>query len=82
MVVQDEDEAPTNISITGTGINENSVVGSVVGELITTDQDESSAEFEYELIAGATVNNNDQFEIVGDQLKGTTKNSKCCGASP
>lgn len=69
MVVQDEDEAPTNISITGTGINENSVVGSVVGELITTDQDESSAEFEYELIAGATANNNDLFEIVGDQLK-------------
>jgi len=67
--VQDVDEAPTNISITGTGIDEGVAVGSIVGSLVSTDQDESSTDFTYELVAGTKANNNDLFEIVGDQLK-------------
>jgi len=48
---------------------ENAEIGSVVGTLVTTDPDESSTEFEYQLIAGATPNNNDLFEVAGDELK-------------
>ena len=69
LVVQDVDEAPTNISITGTGIEEGAAVGSIVGSLLSTDQDESSTDFTYELVAGTKANNNDLFEIAGDQLK-------------
>jgi len=69
LVVQDIDEAPTDISITGTGIDEGAAVGSIVGSLVSTDQDESSTDFTYALVAGTKANNNDLFEIVGDQLK-------------
>jgi hypothetical protein len=69
LVVQDVDEAPTDISITGTGIEEGAAVGSIVGSLVSTDQDGSSTDFTYELVAGTKANNNDLFEIVGDQLK-------------
>ncbi|MCP9878050.1 bluetail domain-containing putative surface protein, partial [Cyanobium sp. A2C-AMD] len=69
LVVQDVDEAPTDISITGTGIDEGAAVGSIVGSLVSTDQDESSTDFAYELVAGNKPNNNDLFEIVGDRLK-------------
>jgi len=69
LVVQDVDEAPTDISITGTGIDEGAAVGSIVGTLVSTDQDESSTDFTYALVAGTKANNNDLFEIVGEQLK-------------
>jgi len=69
LVVQDIDEAPTNISIIGTGIDEGVAVGSIVGSLVSTDQDGSSTDFTYEFVAGTKANNNDLFEIAGDQLK-------------
>ena len=69
LVLQDVDEAPTDISITGTSIDEGAAVGSIVGSLLSTDQDGSSTDFTYALVAGTKANNNDLFEIVGEQLK-------------
>ena len=62
-------ESPTDISITGIGIDEGVAVGSIVGSLLSTDEDETSSIFSYALVAGTNANDNDKFEIVGDQLK-------------
>ena len=62
-------ESPTDISITGIGIDEGVAVGSIVGSLLSTDEDETSSIFSYALVAGTNAYDNDKFEIVGDQLK-------------
>ena len=58
--------APTDISITGTSINENSAVGTVVGTLTTTDSNTVET-FTYSLPVG--FGDNADFTIDGDELK-------------
>lgn len=58
-------EAPTEISIDASAIDENSTVGSAIGTLSTTDEDEGDS-FTYSLASGS--NDNDSFDIDGESL--------------
>ncbi|MEI7780905.1 MAG: hypothetical protein WCJ18_03145, partial [Planctomycetota bacterium] len=63
--------APTNITLPSTPIAENSVVGTTVGALTTTDPDVDNT-FSYRLVSGAGSADNGAFEIVGNQLRSRT----------
>lgn len=65
--VLDMNDAPTNITLSNNNIAENRPVGSVIGNLSTTDQDVSDV-FTYALTTGGT-NDNVFFLISGDELK-------------
>jgi gliding motility-associated-like protein len=71
ITVKDTNDEPTNIQINGSSlgasIKENRPIGSVVGSFTTTDQDVFST-FTYSFV-NTTGNNNDQFLIVGSQLR-------------
>ncbi|MGE0088317.1 MAG: leucine-rich repeat domain-containing protein [Bacteroidales bacterium] len=66
-------EAPTNISLTTSTINENSTLGSIVGQLSTTDPDASDSHT-YTLATGNGTNDadNGSFTIDGNNLKTNT----------
>ena len=59
--VTNENEAPTDITISNNTIAENSAIGTEVGALITTDIDKDD-EFTY------TIAQNDNFKVEGDKL--------------
>lgn len=65
VTVTNVNEAPTAISIAAISIDENAAVGSVVGALSTTDEDNGDT-FTYSLAAGS--NDNDSFDIDGANL--------------
>lgn len=65
ITVTNVNEAPTAISIDASTIDENVSIGSVVGTLSTTDEDNGDT-FTYTLAAGS--NDNDSFEIDGANL--------------
>ncbi|WP_341884221.1 cadherin domain-containing protein, partial [Synechococcus sp. UW140] len=62
-------EAPTDLTFTSSGINENSPAGTVIGTLSATDPDSGSS-FTYALVAGNGTNDADNalVEIVGNQV--------------
>lgn len=60
-------EAPTDISISSSTIEENSGVNATVGTLSTSDADAANT-FSYELIAGTGDTDNVAFAIVGNEL--------------
>ena len=62
--VQDANDAPTGVTITGDTITENLPVGTAVGVFGSIDPDATDS-FTYQLVAGDT----DAFEIVGDELR-------------
>ena len=63
-------EAPTNLSLITSGINENSPAGTVIGTLAATDPDVDPT-FTYALAAGNGINDSDNalLEIVGNQVR-------------
>lgn len=65
ITVTNVNEAPTAISIATSTIDENVAIGSVVGALSTTDEDNGDT-FTYSLAAGT--DDNDSFEIDGANL--------------
>lgn len=65
--VTDEEEAPTDISLSGTSVSE-AASGALVGTLSATDED-SGDTFEYSLASGAGDADNNRFQIVGDALQ-------------
>lgn len=65
ITLNDVNEAPTAIAIDASYIDENVTVGSVVGALSTTDEDNGDT-FTYSLAAGT--NDNDAFDIDGANL--------------
>ena len=65
ITLNDVNEAPTAIAIDASSIDENVTVGSVVGALSTTDEDNGDT-FTYSLAAGT--NDNDVFDIDGANL--------------
>ena len=71
---------PTDISLSVNSIDENKVIGSVIGNLTTTDTTAGDS-FNYDLVAGNGDDNNSDFSIDGNQLKSAksfdfeTKNS-------
>ena len=50
--VEDSNEAPTDVSISASGVGENEPVGTLVGKLSATDADKNE-KFRYSLVAGA-----------------------------
>jgi hypothetical protein len=62
--------APTDLTLTSSGINENSPAGTVIGTLSATDPD-SDATFSYSLVAGNGTNDADNalVEIVGNEVR-------------
>jgi hypothetical protein len=63
-------QPPIGLTLSSSGIQENSAAGSVVGTLSATDPNTGS-NFIYTLVAGNGINdaNNSHVEIVGDQIK-------------
>lgn len=64
-------EAPTDISISSSTIEENSGVNATVGTLSTSDADAANT-FSYELIAGTGDTDNSAFNISGNVLRAST----------
>ncbi|MEM0578829.1 hypothetical protein, partial [Flavobacterium polysaccharolyticum] len=65
--INDVNEAPTDIALSASAINENMPANSTVGALSSTDVDSSS--FTYSLVAGAGDTDNAAFTISGSDLK-------------
>ena len=68
--VSNFNEPPNDIALSSTVINENTGAGARVGQLTTSDPDDSSfgTTFTYALVAGSGDTDNELFEISGDQL--------------
>ncbi|WP_162528382.1 cadherin repeat domain-containing protein, partial [Microcystis aeruginosa] len=61
-------QAPTNLALSATTVNENVPVNTVIGTFSTTDPDTGNS-FTYSLIAGTGDTDNTAFSIVGNQLQ-------------
>ncbi|MBR8829253.1 MAG: VCBS repeat-containing protein, partial [Gomphosphaeria aponina SAG 52.96 = DSM 107014] len=66
--VNDINDVPTNINISNNSVNENQAIGTVVGNLTSTDEDAGDTHT-YSLVAGTGSTDNGSFEIVGNQLR-------------
>ncbi|MEO9872789.1 cadherin domain-containing protein [Ekhidna sp.] len=65
--IYDIEEVPTNITLSSNNIDENSPPGTVVANLSTEDDDEADTHT-YSLVVGDGAENNNAFQISGDQL--------------
>ena len=68
ITVNDINENPTELVLDGTSIDENVIIGKVVGNFNTTDPDSNNT-FTYSLISGAGSGDNDLFTIEEKNLK-------------
>jgi Leucine-rich repeat (LRR) protein len=70
IMVSDNNEAPTDIDLSESSINENSDIGSIIGQLSTTDVDNGDT-FTYTFVSGDGNNDadNTSFTIEGINLK-------------
>ncbi|MBI9054120.1 MAG: leucine-rich repeat domain-containing protein [Bacteroidales bacterium] len=70
ILVSDNNEAPTDIDLSENSINENSDIGSIIGQLSSTDVDNGDT-FTYTFVSGDGSNDadNTSFTIVGTNLK-------------
>ena len=68
--VTDVNEAPTDITLSGSTIAENAGANAVVGALSTTDPDSGNT-FTYSLVTGAGDADNASFNISGNSLRAT-----------
>lgn len=69
--LNDVSEAPTDISLDNSSIDENEVSGTLVGSLSTTDVDAGET-YTYTLMSGTGDTDNASFTIDGDDLKSAT----------
>lgn len=67
IVVNDVNEAPTDISLSSSSVDEGQDAGAEVGTLSTTDEDTQDS-FTYALVTGTGDDDNDQFDISGNSL--------------
>lgn len=65
--VTDVNDNPSMVSLDNSNINEGQTIGSLVGNLSTTDQDVSDT-YTYSLVTGTGDDNNDYFSISSDEL--------------
>ena len=78
--VSNANEIPTNITLSNNAVTENQAIGTIVGNLTTTDPDTANT-FTYSLVTGTGATDNTLFTITGNQLKANaafdfeTKNS-------
>lgn len=68
ITVNDSNDAPSAVNLSASSVNENSALGTIVGLLSSVDADASQT-FTYSLVAGVGSLNNNQFSIVGNQLR-------------
>ncbi|NVO10329.1 MAG: T9SS type A sorting domain-containing protein [Bacteroidales bacterium] len=68
ITINDLNEAPTDISLSASSINENVIANSTVGTLSSTDQDAANT-FIYSLVAGTGSTDNASFNISGSSLR-------------
>ncbi|MEY2915063.1 MAG: hypothetical protein RLZZ184_4372, partial [Cyanobacteriota bacterium] len=61
-------QAPTNLTLSTSTIAENQIIGTVVGNLTTTDPDTGDT-FTYSLVTGDGATDNSLFTITNNQLK-------------
>ncbi|MDB9537844.1 cadherin domain-containing protein [Dolichospermum planctonicum CS-1226] len=66
--VTNVNETPTNLTLSTSTVAENQVIGTVVGNLTTTDPDTGNT-FTYSLVTGDGATDNSLFTIVDNQLK-------------
>tara|TARA_R110001592_G_scaffold50449_1_gene156030 strand:+ start:20 stop:4822 length:4803 start_codon:yes stop_codon:yes gene_type:complete len=65
--VLDRNDAPTNVAISSSGILGNVPADTVIGSLVTSDQDVDDSHT-YALVSGEGSKDNDRFKVVGEQL--------------
>ncbi|MDB9535207.1 DUF4347 domain-containing protein [Dolichospermum planctonicum CS-1226] len=68
ITITDLNETPINLTLSNNNINENEVIGTVVGNLSSTDPDAGNT-FTYSLVTGTGATDNSLFTISGNQLK-------------
>ncbi|GGJ45053.1 ExeM/NucH family extracellular endonuclease [Deinococcus roseus] len=68
LTVTDVNEAPSNIALSSSTIDENLAAGSAVGTFSTTDVDAGDT-FIYTLVSGTGSTDNSSFTIVGNELR-------------
>ncbi|MBE9220421.1 SGNH/GDSL hydrolase family protein, partial [Dolichospermum flos-aquae] len=68
LYVENVNNAPTNITINNSNIAENQAIGTVIGNLSTTDPDTGNT-FTYSLVSGGGATDNSLFTITNNQLK-------------
>jgi hypothetical protein len=69
--VTDVNETPTNLNLSNSTVAENQVIGTVVGNLSSTDPDTGNT-FTYSLVTGTGATDNSLFSISNNQLKTNT----------
>lgn len=69
--INDVNEAPTDITLSGSSIAENNAIGDAIGTL-TTDDEDNGQSFTYSLVSGSGDTDNASFVISGDQLQANT----------
>lgn len=67
-MVSDSNDAPTGISLNTNSINENLPAGSVIATISSVDAD-ANQNHTYSLVSGLGADNNNLFNIVGNQLR-------------
>jgi Ca2+-binding RTX toxin-like protein len=67
LTIKPINDAPTDISLSATNVNENVPINTAIGTFATIDPDNNSG-FTYSFITGAGDNDNSSFSINGDQL--------------
>jgi peptidyl-prolyl cis-trans isomerase A (cyclophilin A) len=70
-ITVDPNKAPNNISLSPSSMNENQILGTVIGNFTTSDNDIGNT-FTYSLVAGTGGVNNNLFTIIGNQLRSNT----------
>jgi gliding motility-associated-like protein len=68
ITINNVNELPTAIALSAVSIDENSLVGTVLANLSSTDADVNDTH-SYSLVAGTDDTNNASFDIVGNELK-------------
>ena len=68
IIINDENDDPTDISLSNNKIGENEPVNVVIGKLFTEDQDDSDS-FTYTLISGLNDDDNSLFTIIDNELQ-------------
>jgi|GEM_PF-1670230 len=66
--LENVNNAPTNITINNSTVAENQAIGTVIGNLSTTDPDTANT-FTYSLVTGTGATDNSLFTITNNQLK-------------
>lgn len=67
VTINDANDAPTNIALSGTSVAENLASGADVGTLSTTDEDTGDT-FTYSLVSGSGDTDNSLFSVSGNKL--------------